>query len=66
MFRKRKMFVVRGMDVIYDFAKPTGDKYITLAGDYMDGGKFRVTMELEYAKRIVELMNEVIGVAEEK
>lgn len=62
--RKKSSNIARTIDVSYIIDKETGDKYLSLSGDYEDRGGYKVIFDLDFAKRISDSIKEVLDVAD--
>lgn len=56
--------IARSFAVSYIMDKATGDKYIALNGEHVDGTEFKVLLNLPFARTVVDHLDEIVKLAE--
>lgn len=62
--RKKSDDIARNITISYVIDKATGDKYIALAGEYLDRRKYRVFLDLQFAKTVSSNLADIIDDAD--
>lgn len=62
--KKRGDDIARNITISYVIDKLTGDRYIALTGEYIDGRQYKVYLDIEFAKCISSNLADIIKDAE--